>query len=54
MAAAMLLLAAYATQPEDKQSRLYQTGHNVWMSSEAQSDELAFLDKYLGPTTQVK
>jgi dienelactone hydrolase len=43
------LMELLGTPAEDKQYKLYDTGHSVWMLSEAQRDEMTFLDKYLGP-----
>ena len=48
------LLDLLGTPAEDKQCKLYDTGHSVWMLSEARRDEMAFLDKYLGTNTPAK
>ena len=42
------LIELLGTPAEDKQYKLYDTGHSVWLLSEARRDEMAFLDKYLG------
>jgi serine/threonine protein kinase/formylglycine-generating enzyme required for sulfatase activity/dienelactone hydrolase len=43
------LVELLGTPADDKQYKLYDTGHSVWLLSEARRDEMAFLDKYLGP-----
>lgn len=42
-------LGLFGTAPEDKQYKVYETGHSCWLKNEVRRDELAFLDKYLGP-----
>jgi cephalosporin-C deacetylase-like acetyl esterase len=48
------LLDLLGTPAEEKQCKLYDTGHSVWMVSEARRDEIAFLDKCLGTNTPAK
>jgi formylglycine-generating enzyme required for sulfatase activity/dienelactone hydrolase len=42
-------LKLFGTAEKDKQLRIYETGHAVWLKNEAFKDEFDFLDKYLGP-----
>jgi dienelactone hydrolase len=42
-------LGLFGTTQEDKQHRIYETGHSCWLKNEVAKDELDFLDKYLGP-----
>jgi len=44
-----LFLGLFGTAQEDKQHRIYETGHSCWLKNEVAKDELDFLDKYLGP-----
>lgn len=44
-----LFLGLFGTAQEDKQHRIYETGHSCWLKNEVTKDELDFLDKYLGP-----
>ncbi len=42
-------LSLFGTPEKDKHFRLYEAGHSSWLKNEVRRDELAFLDKYLGP-----
>ena len=42
-------LKLFGTPEEDKQHKIYETGHAVGQMNQARKDELDFLDKYLGP-----
>jgi len=42
-------LQLFGTAEKDKQLRIYETGHAIWIKNEARRDELDFLDKCLGP-----
>ena len=49
------LMELLATRVEDKQYKLYESGHCAWIAaSETRRDEMAFLDKYLGTNTPAK
>ncbi len=39
----------FGTPEKDKQHKVYETGHAVWIKNEVAKDQLDFLDKYLGP-----
>jgi dienelactone hydrolase len=43
------LLRLFGTPEKDKELKIYETGHSVWVTNEVLRDELAFLDKHLGP-----
>jgi dienelactone hydrolase len=43
------LLGLFGTPATDKEPRIYETGHVASVTSEPLRDELAFLDKHLGP-----
>lgn len=43
------LLRLFGTPDKDKELKVYETGHSVWLTNELFRDEVAFLDKYLGP-----
>jgi dienelactone hydrolase len=45
------LLRLLGTPEKDKELKIYETGHSVWLTNELFRDEVAFLDKHLGPTT---
>ena len=42
-------LRLIGTAEQDKQLKIYETGHAVWVKNETRKDEFDFLDKYLGP-----
>lgn len=42
-------LELFATPAEDKHHKTYSMGHSCWFKNEVSKDELAFLDRYLGP-----
>jgi len=42
------LLRLFGTPEQDKELKVYETGHAVWMTNELYRDEAAFLDKHLG------
>jgi len=49
------LMDLLSTAPQDKQYKLYDSGHCVWIAaSEARRDEMAFLDRYFGTNSPVK
>jgi dienelactone hydrolase len=43
------LLRLFGTPEKDKELKIYETGHSVWLTNEVLRDEVAFLDKHLGP-----
>ncbi len=43
------LLNIFATPEEDKDLKIYDTGHAVWFNYEWKKDTLDFLDRYFGP-----
>jgi dienelactone hydrolase len=45
------LLRLLGTPAKNKELRIYETSHSVWLTNELFRDELTFLDKHLGPTT---
>jgi dienelactone hydrolase len=45
------LLNLLGTPEKDRELKIYETGHSVWLTNELFRDEVAFLDKHLGPTT---